>query len=169
MYKRLETERLIIRPIAITDTSFIINLVNSEGWLKYIGDRNIKNTLDAEQYIQKILDNDRYFYSVIELKATVQPIGLVTFLHRDDMEFPDIGFALLPEFEEQGYSFEASRTYLDEIIREKKVSTVVAITIPDNKKSIKLLEKLGLRFEKNIIKEDETLALYSLNLLAVIV
>jgi [ribosomal protein S5]-alanine N-acetyltransferase len=162
MYKRLETERLIIRPIIITDTSFIINLVNSEGWLKFIGDRNIKNTLDAEQYIQKILDNERYFYSVIELKATAQPIGLVTFLHRDDMEFPDIGFALLPEFEQQGYSFEASRTYLDEIMMEKKVSTVVAITIPDNRKSIKLLEKLGLRFEKNIIKEDETLALYSL-------
>jgi [ribosomal protein S5]-alanine N-acetyltransferase len=161
MYKILETERLLIRPIAITDKGFILSLVNSEGWLKFIGDRNIKDEPDAEKYIQKILDNQRFFYSVFELKETNEPVGIVTFLHRDTYEFPDIGFAILPEFEKKGYAYEASKKYLDEIIGEEKLQKIIAITIPENEKSSRLLEKLGLRFEKTIKSDGDTLSLYS--------
>jgi [ribosomal protein S5]-alanine N-acetyltransferase len=162
MYKQFETDRLLIRPISLTDKGFILALVNSEGWLKFIGDRNIKNTSDAEKYIQKILDNSNFFYSVFELKETNEPIGIVTFLYRDNQEFPDIGFALLPGFENKGYTFEATKAYLDKVLSKKNVSTVTGITFPENKKSIRLLERLGLIFEKNFIKNDETLSLYSL-------
>ena len=56
MYKEILTDRLLIRPITVGDANFIYSLVNSNGWLKYIGDRNIRNNQDAENYIQKILE-----------------------------------------------------------------------------------------------------------------
>ena len=48
----LETERLLLRNIEVTDAPFFFELFNSEGWLKYIGDRNIKTVADAEQQIK---------------------------------------------------------------------------------------------------------------------
>jgi RimJ/RimL family protein N-acetyltransferase len=161
MYKQIETERLLIRPIKITDTSFILDLLNSEGWLQFIGDRKVKTVADAEQYIQNILNNEKFFYSVFEIKETQQPVGIITFLYRDNQQFPDIGFAMLPEFDKKGYAFEASKKYLEEIVTEKKVNKVIAITLPDNSKSIRLIERLGLRYEDEIQDNSKVLYLYS--------
>ena len=163
MYINIETDRLIIRPINLTDSKFIIELVNSEGWLKFIGNRNISNDNDAEKYIQKILDSPNFYYSVFQLKTTKEPIGIVTFLNRSEQRFPDIGFAMLPEYEKNGYTLEASRKYLDEIIESNKYKNIIAITIPDNEKSIRLLMKLGLEYESDYIGDNKTLSIFSLN------
>ena len=101
MYKELETERLLIRPITTNDHEFILALLNSKGWLKYIGERNVRNSDEAKKYIQNILENKNFFYSVFEIKETKQAIGIITFLKRDNQEFPDMGFALLPDFEKK--------------------------------------------------------------------
>ena len=106
-------------------------MVNSEGWLKFIGNRNISNNDDAEKYIQKILDSPNTYYSVFHLKTTKEPLGLVTLLNRTDQTFPDIGFALLPEYEKKGYTLEASRKYLDEIIISDRYENIIATTIPE--------------------------------------
>lgn len=97
MYKYLETDRLLIRPINLNDADFIIQLTNSEGWLKFIGNRNIKEKSESETYIQKILDNNKFFYSIFELKETKKPIGIITFLNRDGYDYPDLILAL-PHF-----------------------------------------------------------------------
>ena len=47
------TERLKLREYTLQDAPFIYKLMNSEGWLKNIGDRNIKSLEDAEAYMQK--------------------------------------------------------------------------------------------------------------------
>lgn len=164
MYIELETDRLLIRPITIRDHGFILTLVNTPGWLKFIGDRNVRNILDAESYIQKIISNKNFFYHVFEIKEIGQPIGIITFLKRDNQEFPDIGFALLPEFEKQGYTYEAARKYLDEIISRKLSRKVIGITVPDNENSIKLLKKLGLEFQHDTTKNGETISLFSMAL-----
>ncbi|WP_062057151.1 GNAT family N-acetyltransferase [Sediminicola sp. YIK13] len=163
MYKNLETDRLIIRPINLTDSKFIIELVNSDGWLKFIGNRNISDKNDAEKYIQKILDSPNFYYSVFQLKTTKEPVGIVTFLNRAEQKFPDIGFAMLPEYEKNGYTLEASRKYLDEIIKSNKYENIIAITIPDNQKSIKLLMKLGLEYESDYVGDNGTLSIFSLS------
>jgi len=163
MYKEIETERLIIRPINLADSKFIIELVNSEGWLKFIGNRNISNENDAEKYIQKILNSPNFYYSVFQLKTTKEPIGIVTFLNRAEHKFPDIGFAMLPSYEKKGYTLEASRKYLDEIVKSNKYENIIAITSPDNQKSIKLLLKLGLGYESDYVEDNDTLSVFSLN------
>lgn len=144
------------------DAEFIIELVNSEGWLKFIGNRNISNTIDAKKYIQKILDNTKIFYNVFELKESQKAIGIVTFLEREGERFPDIGFALLPEFEKNGYTIEASKAYLKEIDTLNEYENIIAITLPDNQKSIRVLRKLGLKYQGDYKKGDETLSYHSL-------
>lgn len=162
MYTNIETERLLLRPINLKDAEFIIDLLNSKGWLKFIGDRNVADKKDAENYIQGILDNANFYYNVFELKKTRKAIGIITFLKREDEKFPDIGFALLPEFEKNGYTHEASKYYLENIENLNKYNNIIAITIPDNKKSINLLQKLGLKYIGDYKKGEDILSYYSL-------
>jgi [ribosomal protein S5]-alanine N-acetyltransferase len=161
MYRQIETELLLIRPITTSDKSFILELLNTQGWLQFIGDRKVTNEIEAENYIQNILDNKNFFYSIFELRETKQPVGIITFLYRDNQQFPDIGFAMLPEFEKKGYAIEATKKYLDEIANEKKVNKVIAITQPDNSKSIRLIERLGLKYEDEIQDNSKILHVYS--------
>ena len=163
MYLNIETERLLLRPIHLKDAEFIVDLVNSEGWLKFIGNRNVSDKNDAEKYIQKILDTPNFYYNVFELKETQKPIGIVTFLQREDEKFPDIGFALLPEFEKNGYAHEASKSYLEAIEKGNQYEKIIAITMPDNKKSVNLLKKLGLEYQHDRKKDTEIASYYMRN------
>ena len=164
MFKTIETERLKIRPMCRQDAEFILSLVNSAGWIKYIGDRKINNIQDSEQYIQKILSNPNYFYHIFELKDTATPIGIVTFLFREDYKYPDIGFAMLPDFENNGYAFEASKKYLDTVCEIESIQKVIAITLPQNTSSIKLLQKLGLYYRETVTEGEEYLFLFEISI-----
>jgi RimJ/RimL family protein N-acetyltransferase len=163
MYVHLQTERLSLRPLNPEDSPFIFRLLNTEGWLTFIGDRNVTNTRDAKDYIQKILCQTKYFYTVVELKETGQAIGIVTFLERENQKYPDIGFALLPEFERKGYTFEACKRYLEEVKSINKYENILGITLSNNVKSINLLRKLGLKHELDFTEQEQAFSLYSIN------
>ncbi len=163
MYTTLETERLRIRPITIADAEFIVALVNSEGWLRFIGDRNITNVADAEAYIQNILDKSSSYYNVIQLRESGDTLGVVTLLQREDQVQPDIGFALLPQYEKNGYALEASQAYLNEIIAADRYDNILGITLTDNHKSITLLKKIGLTHNYDSMVDDQTLSYFSLH------
>ena len=149
----LETERLLIRPIEIGDANFMLQLMNTEGWLKYIGDRNVRSINQAIEYIHKFISNPDFNYYVISLKNDTSPIGVLSFLKRDEYEFPDLGFALLPDFERSGFAYEAASAYLNHFKSSSEIKQIIGITKENNIKSIQLLEKLGFSFNNKSQKE----------------
>lgn len=169
-YKSLETERLILKPTLEEDAAFLLELVNTPKWLKYIGDRNVKTLEDAVQYIQnRILPQLKKLgygnYTLIR-KEDHQKIGSCGLYDREGLEGIDIGFAFLPEYERQGYAFEAARKVLEVGIHEFGIRKIQAITTKDNLSSQKLLEKLGLTLTgtTRIPNDDEELLLYGLSM-----
>jgi ribosomal-protein-alanine N-acetyltransferase len=162
MYHEIKTDRLKIRPICLEDGQFMLELVNTQGWLMYIGDRNVHSVKDAEQYIQRMLDNPVYFYHVIEQKESIRPVGVVSFLKRDNQQYYDIGFALLPEFQGKGIAFEACSAYLLTVQANHVFENIIAISLPHNIKSIALLEKLGFKLHNVFQQGDDLLSLYRL-------
>ncbi|MCH5685513.1 GNAT family N-acetyltransferase [Niabella sp. W65] len=62
-----------------------------------------------------------------------------------------MGFAFLPQFFHKGYAFEATKAVLLALVSSKRLEIILAISLPDNNPSIKLIEKLGLKFEKGLI------------------
>jgi ribosomal-protein-alanine N-acetyltransferase len=88
-----------------------LELFNTSGWLKYIGDRNIHTALDAEKFIEKAVDNANACIWTIKLKDnTALPIGIITLIKREYLFYPDIGYALLPQWMNFGFALEASST-----------------------------------------------------------
>ena len=94
------------------------------------------------------------------------PIGICGLIKRDFLQYSDLGFALLPEYCGKGYAFEAAQVTV-ELARDKfQMTKIVAFTAIDNRRSIKLLEKLGMSFDRciNLPDDDDQVNLYSCNL-----
>jgi [ribosomal protein S5]-alanine N-acetyltransferase len=162
-----KTERLRMREFIVSDYKFIFELLNGEDWKKYIGDRNINDYNDAESYISHKLrkgykDYGFGMYAVCLDDDTV--VGMCGLVKRDTFDVPDIGFAFLPKYYGNGYAFESAKAILDLAIRDFSLKNLLAICVSSNERSIHLIKKLGLSFEKKIVldpKEGE-LELYSL-------
>lgn len=161
MQTEITTQRLILNLITDDDDDFMRTLVNTEGWLKFIGDRNVHSKQDAIAYIQRIKNTPNLFYWVVRLKDNHIPLGIISFLKRHYLEHFDIGFAFLPEYNGCGYAYEAAEKVLSIASGKVEYSTILATTISENTNSIKLLIKLGLYFEKEIEVEDMKLHIYS--------
>jgi [ribosomal protein S5]-alanine N-acetyltransferase len=155
------TDRLLIQPLTINDNAFILELVNTDGWIKFIGNRNINSAADATAYIERIISNENITYWAVQLKGTTTLIGIITFIKRDYLEHHDIGFAFLPNFSNSGYAYEAAHTVLNGLTQNNNFTHILATTIPENISSIKLLKKLGLQFDKAIKVEEEALHVYA--------
>lgn len=162
----LETERLIFREMdSDNDAEFVCELLNSPKFIKYIGDRGVRNVEQAAAFIenryrQSYRDNGFGLYAV-ERKIDNVSIGLCGFVKRDTLPGPDIGFAFLPEFEGNGYGFESADAMMNYGRDTLGFNQVLAITSLDNEISGRLLEKLGFKFERLIENDDETLKLFA--------
>jgi ribosomal-protein-alanine N-acetyltransferase len=160
MQSTFTTPRLLLSSLALTHDEFILALVNTPGWLRFIGDRNIHSAEDARAYINKIIQNPNYHYWMVELTDEHIPIGVITFIKRDYLEFPDIGFAFLPAYAKMGYAFEATTVVLNYLSAETLFRQLLAITIPGNVDSISLLTRLGFELKSETEVDREKLLVY---------
>ena len=157
----IETNRLLLRPISIDDVDFMLKLINCPGFLRFIGDRNIRTEEQTITYLQDMLNNPDITYWAILIKENQVPVGVVTWVKRDFLPSPDLGYALLPEFEGNGFAFEASQAWLD--YQQKTHKTVLAICQADNLASIKLLRKLNFYLEEVFEKGGHLMQRYRRN------
>ena len=158
--KVTETNRLLFSKITVDDAPFILELMNSPDWIKYIGDRNIKTVEQAATYIQnnqlKCYEQHGFGYYKAQLKSeNLKSIGTFGLLKREQLEHIDIGFSLLPDYFGKGYGFEGASAIMELGKNTFHIKTISAITLPENQPSIHLLEKLGLSYQKRIKPFDD--------------
>lgn len=158
----ITTERLTLRWFTLDDASFMFELVNSPLWLEFIGDRNVHSIDQARDYIangtMKSYEMNGYGAFVVQtLDGT--SLGVCGFYKRDYLDYPDIGFAYLPRYVGQGYGYEAAKAVFEYGLNELKLEKILGITNPRNIASIKLLEKLGLRYVKETQSESGNVTL----------
>jgi [ribosomal protein S5]-alanine N-acetyltransferase len=164
MKRILETERLLIREFIPADSSFIMQLLNSPGWLRYIGDRNVRSEDDAINYLtngpMKSYREHGYGLWLVALKDQEAPIGMCGLIKRDYLEHTDIGFAFLPEYTGKGYAEESAQAVFNYAKSTLFLPIIAAITVPGNASSIKLLEKLEFKQQRTIELNGEQLLLF---------
>jgi RimJ/RimL family protein N-acetyltransferase len=167
MTEVLETERLTLRHASTADNRFIFELVNDPAFIRNIGDRGVRTLADAERYVLDgpIASYEKFGFGmyVVEVRESGTPIGLCGFVKRDWLPDVDIGFAFLPQYRSQGYARESAsavRRYGHEVLG---LTRIVAIVSPENADSIRLLEKIGLRFEGMVrpVNEDADIKLFA--------
>ena len=163
----LETKRLSLRRFTVDDAGFILTLLNEPAFLRYIGDKKVRNLDDARQYILNgpVASYERHGFGLncVELRESRTPIGMCGLLKRDELPDPDIGFALLPDFWSKGFAFEAAQAVLKDARERLQLQRILAITSLDNEASINLLQRLGFKFDEvvQMAPDREPLRLFS--------
>lgn len=150
----IETDRLILRNFSLDDAEFILSLVNEPSWLENIGDKNVHNIHDAQNYIQngplKSYQENGYGLYMAELKLRSVPVGVCGLVKREFFIEPDVGFAFLPEYWGLGFASESAKAVLEYAQSELNIERVLGITNIDNRGSMRVLEKIGLRYDKTV-------------------
>jgi RimJ/RimL family protein N-acetyltransferase len=155
----LETQRLILRRLSDDDAEFILRLLNEPSFRKNIGDKGVRSIADALEYIKSgpVASYEQFGFGIylVTLKETGESMGICGLIKRESLADVDVGFAFLPSYWSKGYAIEAASAVVSYGKQVFGLSRIIAITTPDNAGSIKVLEKLGLRFERMIRLSDD--------------
>ena len=163
----LETPRLALRRFTLEDAPFVFEMVNDPDWLRHIGDRGVRTLDDARAYIRDrtLAQYDRVGFGmyVVTLRHGGEVVGSCGLIRRDSLADVDIGFAFLARHRGRGYATEAAAAVLDYGVRSQGLTRIVAIVSPENHRSIRILERIGMRFERMIRLpgEPEEIPLYA--------
>ena len=165
----LETERLTLRQFTPDDAPFILELVNEPSFIRNIGDRGVRSLEDAKRYLEtgpiSSYARNGFGLYLVQLKESGESIGMCGLIKRPNLDDVDIGYAFLPKFWSKGYAVEAALATRAEA-RALGLKRLVAIINPDNESSIRVAEKLGMKFERMIrfSADDIEIKLFAMNL-----
>jgi RimJ/RimL family protein N-acetyltransferase len=150
----LETERLNLRHLSAGDAEFVLELLNEPSFLHNIGDKGVRTIDDARQYILNgpVESYERLGFGLwlVELKDSKVPIGICGLVKRDALPDTDIGYAFLPRFWSLGYAYESASAVMSYARNVLGLKRLLAVTNQDNAGSIKVLEKIGLKFDRMV-------------------
>ena len=150
----ITTERLNLRRLTLADAQFMLRLLNEPSWLEFIGDKGVRSIEDARGYLEKgpieMYGRLGFGLYLTELRDGAVPIGVCGLIRRESLPDVDVGFAFLPEHWGKGYAYESAFAVLTHAKRTYAMNRVVAITSPGNRKSIRVLERLGMALESSL-------------------
>lgn len=165
----LSTARLALRWLTTADADFMLQIWNDSDFVRYVGDRGLRSDRDARFAIEngplRLYSQFGYGPYLLTLKSTGEPIGICGLFRRERLPDPDIGFALLPGYRGHGYAREAADAVVEQARHSLKLTRLTAIVAAENEDSVRLIEKLGLRFEQmlRLGGDDREACLYAVD------
>ncbi|MBT5903412.1 MAG: GNAT family N-acetyltransferase [Opitutaceae bacterium] len=148
----ITTERTTLRLPAPDDAEFFLELLNDPEFIRFTGDREIRDLTGARGYVTERLlpahATHGFTLYVVESRETHQPLGINGLVRRDYLDAPDIGFGFLARHCDQGIGHETSVAVMDYAQSTLAQHVIYGITRPDNTRSIRLLERLGLKHNR---------------------
>ena len=166
----LETERLRLRWLTLDDAGLMLAIWNDPAFIRHVGDRGIRTLDEArDEMVNGAMQlYEKYGYGPyrVALKDDDTAIGICGLFRRDNLDEPDIGYGILPEYCGKGYAYEASCAVMNHARTDLGLTRLVAIISPDNEASIGLIRKLGLRFERmhRMHDEEDEVCIYGMQL-----
>lgn len=167
---RLESGRLCLRRVTLDDADLMLDVWNDPAFLRNVGDRGVRTLAQAREELEagalRLYADFGYGPYVIVRKSDGARIGICGLFQRDNLDCPDIGFALLPPYCGRGYAGEAARTVIDHARDDLSLRALAAIVSPGNVPSVRLIEKLGLSFDRMITMpgDQQAICLYRMRL-----
>jgi RimJ/RimL family protein N-acetyltransferase len=154
-----ETDRLRLRTLTPDDAEFMLGLLNESSFIQNIGDRGVRTIDDARSYILNgpVASYEKHGFGLwlVEVKESGAPIGICGLLKRDALDETELGYALMPEYWSKGYALESASAVMAYAREELGLKRVAAITDAGNESSIRLLEKIGFKYEGMIRLSDD--------------
>lgn len=149
----IETARCLVRALHEADAPFIAASLRAEGFtdqMRWDLPRDESALIDAVRASHaKWLAGTGYRFT-IELLRTREPVGCVALRHEPRARDWSIGFWIARAQWGQGYAVEAARAVTDFAFAQLQATTVRAAHAGTNRQSRRVIEKLGMRFKRQI-------------------
>ncbi len=153
------TSRLSLHLLKTSDAALMLAVLNDPGFIAKVGDRGVRSLEAARCYIEQgaVASHEHAGLGIYRLDVTVTgaAAGICGLFQRPWLPYPDVGFALLPEFRSQGYALEATQAVLVLGFGTLGLPRLGAITSAGHDRSIHVLERAGMRFEGFVKPEGE--------------
>lgn len=147
----LETGRLWLRQMNEQDIDWFYRLNTDEQVMRYTGEPCYTDRRQAMKVLRErpIRDYSLYGYGRLAcvLKASNEPIGWCGLKYLDDLDEVDIGYRFLSQFWGQGLATEASRACVQYGFETLGLKRIIGIALPENRASVRVLEKSGLHYD----------------------
>lgn len=150
----IETERLRLREVSESDAGFVLEMLNDPDFIRNVADRGVRTLEGARDYItERFVESYRrhgFGFWLVEEKESGAPAGVCGLVKRETLPGVDIGYSFLPAFRSKGYASESAAAVMRHAREAFGLRRLYAIVNPDNAVSIRVLEKLGMRFERMV-------------------
>ena len=166
----LATERLVLRELVPVDAPFMLALLNDPAYILNIADRGVRDLEGARRYLEErwrasYAEHGFGLWAVVHRESGACA-GLCGLIRRAGLDDVDIGYAFLPAFRGQGFAVESAlgvKAYARDVVG---LTRLVAVVTPGNDRSIRVLERLGMHFERTLRLPGDTsdVALYATEL-----
>ena len=160
----LETSRLILRELDSKDAKNFYDLNSNPNVIKYTGNSAFKNVEEAKEFLENYTDYKFNGYGrwAVILKTTDKFIGWCG-LKIDELENEtDIGFRFFEEEWNKGYATESAIACIHYGFEKLKLKRIIGRAMKENVGSIKVLEKIGLEYEKNAVLAGKDAVIYKI-------
>lgn len=150
------TARLSFRPLEAGDAAFVLELLTDADFLRFIGDRGVRDLETAAGYAEKMrLGVETTGFGMLGVVHQGRLVGLAGLIRREWLSHVDVGYALLPSARGKGFAAEAVEACL-QTAREMGLREVLAIVTHANQKSIDVLERAGFVDHGEVTVPGET-------------
>jgi ribosomal-protein-alanine N-acetyltransferase len=164
--KILETERLYLREFRVDDAEDMFNLNSDFEVIQYTGDVAFKTIQDAKILIENYDHYQKYGFgrwAVIE-KETEEFLGWCGLKYSEEKDEYDIGYRFFKKHWNKGFASESSLACLEFGFSKFKMKKIVGRVMLENIASIKVLEKIGLSFDKYFDFDGQKGGIYKIEL-----
>ena len=157
------TGRLELRALTIEDAEAFFALNSNENVMRFTGEPPLQSVAEARDALELYPDFETRGYGRwgCILKSEQRVIGFCGLKYLDDLDAVDIGYRFLPEYWGQGFATEACKASLDFGFEVLKLDRIIGLVLPDNPASIRVLEKIGMQFEREFDYDGFRVLLYA--------
>lgn len=160
----LETDRLLLREFNISDAENFYELNLNLNVIKYTGNSSFKNIDEAKEFLKNYSDYQRNGYgrwAVVD-KSTNQFYGWCGLKYDEKLGETDIGFRFFEHFWNKGLATESAKACIDYGFNELNLKMIVGRAMKENMASIKVLEKIGLQYDREFDFEGKDGVIYKI-------
>jgi len=162
----LETERLLLRPFRQTDLDPYAVMCADPQVMRYLGDRAVLAREDAWRQMAMLVGHWslRGFGTwAIEERATGTLLGRAGLHYPDGWPDREVNWALARPYWGHGFAFEAAKAVLAHAFGSLRWERASSLIDAENYRSIRLAERLGERFERQVEVRGFRVGLYSID------
>ena len=162
----LETSRLILRPITKDDLDDLVVLDSDPDVMHFInGGISVSRDAIAENFIPYVMSYDGRdnlgFWSMVE-KSNQEFIGWIFLRPEVDFELlqqlnlaesdaVELGYRICQQYWNKGYTTEASQALVLKSFNESNTQKIVAWALVENKASIRVMKKIGMKLQQEYV------------------